>query len=145
LGDVKSANEEGFIIATNPLTNENWMSFENEELIVFKNGEMIYSNKRLTDLELKILKILRESPHRVSLRNIIENLNRLSRNIRYDDSVVRIGIRSLLDKGYIKQDGRDTVDWDDLEATFYTKPEKRAEIDEKLREFRWGRGRRILH
>ena len=58
LGNVKSANEEGFIIATNPLTNENWMSFENEELIVFKNGEMIYSNKRLTDLELKILKIL---------------------------------------------------------------------------------------
>ena len=137
LGDVKSANEEGFIIATNPLTNENWMSFENEELIVFKNGEMIYSNKRLTDLELKILKILRESPHRVSLRNIIKNLNRLSRNIRYDSSVVRIGIRSLLDKGYIKQNGTDTVSWNHLDATFYTKPEKREEIDEKLREFRW--------
>ncbi|ADC69217.1 glutamine amidotransferase class-II [Methanocaldococcus sp. FS406-22] len=137
LGDVKSANEEGFIIATNPLTNENWMSFENGELIVFKNGEMIYSNKRLTDLELKILKILRESPHRVSLRNIIKNLNRLSRNIRYDSSVVRIGIRSLLDKGYIKQNGTDTVSWNHLDATFYTKPEKREEIDRRLREFEW--------
>ena len=145
LGNVKSANEEGFIIATNPLTNENWVSFEDGELIVFKNGEMIYSNKRLTDLELKILKILRESPHRVSLRNIIKNLNHLSRNIRYDGSVVRIGIRSLLDKEYIRQDGRDSVDWDDLEATFYTKEEKRAEIDERLREFRWWRRRRILH
>jgi len=145
LGNVKSMREEGFIIATNPLTDENWKSFENGELMVFKNGEMIYSNKRLTDLELKILKILRDSPHRVSLRNIISNLNCLSRNIRYDDSVVKIGIRSLLDKEYIKQDSRDAVDWDDLEATFYTKPEKRAEIDEKLRKFRWGRYGRILH
>ncbi|NPA62820.1 MAG: class II glutamine amidotransferase [Methanococci archaeon] len=145
LGDVKNAREEGFIIATNPLTNENWKSFENGELIVFKNGEMIYSNKRLTDLELKILKILRESPHRVSLKKIIENLKSLSRNIRYDASVVRIGIRSLLNKEYIKQDNRDSVDWHNLEATFYTKPERREEIDEKLRKFRWVRGRRILH
>jgi glutamine amidotransferase len=145
LGDIKNPREDGFIIATNPLTNENWKSFENGELIVFKNGEMIYSNKRLTDLELKILKVLRESPHRVSLGEIIENLNRLSRNIKYDDSVVKVGIKSLLDREYIKQDSRDSVDWGDLEATFYTKAEKRAEIDERLREFRWWRSRRILH
>lgn len=144
LGDVKSVREEGFIIATNPLTNEDWKSFENGELMVFKNGEMIYSNKRLTDLELKILKILRESPHRVSLKKIIENLEYLSRNIRHDASVVRIGIRSLLDKGYIKQDSRDTVNWDDLEATFYTKPEKRVEIDKRLKGFRWRRNRIIM-
>ena len=96
-----------------------------------------------------IKKNLKDEKHEArmfkGLEKIIENLNCLSRNIRYDDSVVRIGIRSLLDKGYIKQDGRDTVDWDDLEATFYTKPEKREEIDRRLREFRWGRGRRILH
>jgi glutamine amidotransferase len=48
---------------------------------------------------------------------------------------VRIGIRSLLDNGYIKQDGRDSVDWDDLEATFYTRKPKRAEIDRMLRKF----------
>ena len=135
LGDIKCKYEEGFIIATNPLTNENWKSFEEGELMVFKNGEMIYSNNRLTDLELKILKILRCSSHRVSLEKIIENLNCLSQNIRYDDSVVRIGIRSLLDNGYIKQDGRDSVDWDDLEATFYTRKPKRAEIDRMLRKF----------
>ncbi|ENN96679.1 glutamine amidotransferase [Methanocaldococcus villosus KIN24-T80] len=137
LGDIKNPKEEGFIIATNPLTNENWQHFKNGELIVFKNWEMIYSNKRLSDLELKILKILRESPHRVSLRDIIKNLNDLPKNIEYDESVVKIGIRSLLDKEYIKQDGRDTVNWDDLEATFYTKPKRRAEIDKKLKELRW--------
>ena len=46
---------------------------------------------------------------------------------------MRIGIRSLLDNGYIKQDGRDSVDWDDLEATFYTRKPKRAEIDKKIK------------
>ncbi|EHP85984.1 class II glutamine amidotransferase [Methanotorris formicicus] len=141
LGDIKDLSEEGFVIATNPLSNENWKSFENGELMVFKNGEMIYSNRRLTDLELKILKILRESPHRVSLMDIIKNLRHLSPNIMYDESVVKIGVRNLLYRGYIKQDGRDVVDWDDLEATFYTKSEKRAEIDRNLEEFGFeGRG-----
>ncbi|MCQ6253574.1 class II glutamine amidotransferase [Methanocaldococcus sp.] len=135
LGDVKNVSEEGFIIATNPLTNENWESFENGELIVFKNGEMIYSNKRLTDLELKILKILRKSPHRVSLKKIIENIRNSYRNIEYTSHMVKIGIKSLLDKEYIKQDSTDSVDWDDLEATFYTRKGKRKKIDKKLKEF----------
>ena len=133
LGNVKNCSEKGFIIATNPLTNEYWRSFKEGELMVFKDGEMIYSNKRLTDLELRILKILRESSHRVSLRKIIEDINWSSMKIKYKDSIVKIGIRSLLDKEYIKQDGRDTVDWDNLEATFYTRRPKRAEIDEMIR------------
>ncbi|WP_423792691.1 class II glutamine amidotransferase [Methanocaldococcus indicus] len=136
LGTVKNPNERGFIIATNPLTDEDWKSFKDGELIVFKNGEMIYSNKRLSDLELKILKILRESPHRVSLGDITNKIRGLSHKIIIRDDV-KIGIKSLLDKGYIKQDSRDTVNWDNVKATFYTRKNKRDEIDRELEGFRW--------
>lgn len=44
LGAVKDASQKGYIIATRPLTNENWKRFNRGQLIVFKNGELIYPN-----------------------------------------------------------------------------------------------------
>ena len=46
LAEEKDPRQKGFIIATNRLTNEAWVSFYPGELIVFKNGEIVYSNFR---------------------------------------------------------------------------------------------------
>ena len=43
LREEKDPNKTGFIIATNKLTNEGWEQFNKGELIVFKDGKMIYS------------------------------------------------------------------------------------------------------
>ncbi len=41
----KRPEQSGYIIATRKLTNESWEPFKFGELMVFKDGEMIYSNK----------------------------------------------------------------------------------------------------
>ncbi len=40
LGDKKSRDEKAVIIATNPLTNENWISMEESKVYEFENGEL---------------------------------------------------------------------------------------------------------
>ena len=47
-------------------------------------------------------------------------------------AVVKSAIRSLLCRGYIRKDSRDRVDWDHDEATFYTEPSRREEIDSSI-------------
>ena len=134
LAEEKRPKQTGYIVATGRLTDETWINFKFGELIVFKDGKMIYSNFRnvsetseilltdLSDLEVLILKTLRKSPHRLSLRELIEKV---------DNSKMEItsAIRSLLCKGYILQDSRDKVKWNNDNATFYTNPARRKEIE----------------
>ena len=131
LAEEKRPEQTGYIIATRRLTNESWRNFKFGELIVFRNGKMIYSNKRnipesledLTDIEKEILKILRNSPHRVSLKKITEKLEKSI------DNEIKSTIHSLLCKGYIRQDSRDRVKWNHEDATFYTESSRREKID----------------
>lgn len=44
LSEEKRPNERGFIVATQQLTNEAWVDFKPGELIVFKDGEMVFSD-----------------------------------------------------------------------------------------------------
>jgi predicted glutamine amidotransferase len=44
LSDEKKPDQAGYIIATQPLTNESWVSFGRGELLVFKNGDIVYSS-----------------------------------------------------------------------------------------------------
>ncbi|RMH02216.1 MAG: class II glutamine amidotransferase [Chloroflexi bacterium] len=46
LSREKSQDQHGYVIASKPLTDEDWDSFDAGELIVFRSGEMVYSNKR---------------------------------------------------------------------------------------------------
>jgi len=46
LREEKNPTKTGFIIATKKLTKESWKKFNKGELIVFKDGKMIYSNHR---------------------------------------------------------------------------------------------------
>jgi len=135
LAEEKRPEQTGYIIATKELTNEIWQDFRPGELVVFKDGKMIYSNYRdisetqevsFTDLEILILKILRESPHRLSLREIIEKAG-------YSKNEVKSAICFLLCKGYIRQDSRDKARWDSDNATFYTNPLKREKVDRLIK------------
>ena len=135
LDEEKSRLQQGFIVATRILTNELWEDFKFGELIVFKDGQMIYSNCRnfseiskelFTELEVLILKILRKSPHRLSLREIIEKA-------KYPKIEVKSIVHTLICKRYIRQDSRDRVKWDNDNATFYTNPQKRKEIDKLIK------------
>lgn len=135
LAEEKRPEQTGYVIATRRLTDESWKDFKFGELIVFKDGKMIYSSKRdiskisddyLTDMEKQILKTLRSSPHRLSLKEIAEGLE-----CSIDE--VKPVIHSLLCKGYIRQDGHDRVKWHYDNATFYTEPLRRKEIDELIK------------
>ncbi|MEM2135618.1 MAG: class II glutamine amidotransferase [Candidatus Jordarchaeaceae archaeon] len=52
LAEEKDPEQTGYIIATRRLTNEPWHDFKFSELIVFKHGKMIYSNRRNTTEKL---------------------------------------------------------------------------------------------
>ena len=47
-GIHKEPHQKGFVIATSPLTDETWTTFEGGELIVFKEGEKIFSSSNIT-------------------------------------------------------------------------------------------------
>lgn len=44
LAEEKDLSQQGYIIATQPLTNEHWERFKPGELKVFRDGKMVYSN-----------------------------------------------------------------------------------------------------
>lgn len=131
LTEEKDPSQKGFIIATRRLTDERWENFHPEELIAFKNGDIIFSSSMRNtesffttpqEKELSILRVLRQSPHKVSLVNIYRTLN-------LPKEKITPAIHSLLCKGFIRQDGRDKVKWDHDDATYYTERSKRGEID----------------
>lgn len=130
LQSEKNPEQRGYIIATRALTSgEDWFNFEPGELKIFKDGKLIFPvvTHFNTILELKkedvlILKIIRESEHKLKISMIIEETN-LSKNM------VINSIRKLKEKFFIKQDSRDNVQWNDLAASYYTIKRKRTEID----------------
>jgi glutamine amidotransferase len=133
LAEEKDPSQKGFVIATKPLTDEQWISFDPGELAVFCNGEMIYSSAgrsnnesdNISDIKKNILRFIRKSPHRVSLKQIVVTLG-----IQIEQA--RSAILSLMSEGYLRQDGRDLVPDNHTQATFYTEPSKRQEIDDLL-------------
>ena len=128
LAQEKNPSQRGYVIASQSLTNGEWLSFESGEPIVFKDGEVVYPRERnesLTDLEIEILRVVRKSLHRVHLKDIIKSLS-------HNESEIKSVIKSLLKKRYLRQDRRDRVSWDNFEATFFTEPNKRNTIDRIL-------------
>ena len=135
LSRMKSEEQTGYVIATRPLTDENWERYAPGELIVFKDGKIIYSSKKkiktvkeksLSPIDIEVLSVIRKSPHRMKLETIAAAMN-------YPLPKMRSIIRSLVLKGYLRQDSRDRVDWKHRKATYYTVPSKRKEIDELLK------------
>ncbi|MFC1743348.1 class II glutamine amidotransferase [Candidatus Riflebacteria bacterium] len=123
LSREKSPEETGFVIATRPLTDEDWHSFIPGSLVIFKGGKRVFGHKNFYFSEEKqVLKILRNSPHKVALKSII-------RKSHAPEKLIKSTIKSLCSKEWIRQDGRDTVGWDDGEANYYTLRNFREKID----------------
>ena len=68
-------------------------------------------------------------PGRVSLQGNRLSLGVLAISLHGTAEAVHTSVRRLLDRGYLSQDRRDTVDWDHAHATFFTHPAKRDAID----------------
>lgn len=133
LKEEKDHKQTGFVIATEPLTDEQWIPFQPGELTVFKNGKITYSNNEsrmkeeytqpiINKKELDILKTLRKSQHRMKTKKISQ-----STDIPKREAIKTI--KQLLKKDFITQDTRDNVNIDHEDATFYTNPDKREKID----------------
>jgi len=73
-----------------------------------------------------VLRIVRESPYRVSLKTILESLN-------YSKLDVINAVKSLLEKSYLRQNIKDGVPWNNYNATFFTEPYRRKIIDRILK------------
>jgi len=129
LSSEKARDEYGYVVATRPLSDENWVNLEPGTLVIFKKGIIEYSsggNTPLDKIDLRILKLLRESDHRKSLTQIELNLG--------ENSQVYKRICNLIYMGYVKQDSRDNIGQPASENTYYTIRSKRDEIDLLIKE-----------
>lgn len=122
LAEDKSPIQRGLIITTDPLTdNEYWGKLMPGRLAVIKNGIPIYGLPQ--EQHICALHVIRSAPHRLSIHQISSKMG-----ITLDE--VKPLIQHLCGKGFIRQDSRDTVEPFSPAATYYTVPDKRAEIDE---------------
>jgi len=121
LSSIKGENEVATIIATEKLTaGESWVSLPPNKLMIFKDGLPYLSGE-----QWNILKYVRSSPHRVSIRDI-------SKGVGIDVNEVVRGVIYLSELGMLLQDNRDVVPSTHPDATFYTNPDMRKIIDSIL-------------
>ncbi len=134
LGENKDPAQRGYIIASHPLTDENWSDFSGGELMVFCRGDLIFSSAgrtscpsgvKLNNMTLRILRFIREAPHAVDIEGITEGTG-------MPLAAVTNEIAALVDKAYIQQHSRDNVGWNNTKARYFTCEEKRNEIDQAL-------------
>ena len=131
LGELKAPDEYAAIIATEPLTDEEWNPMTPGTLYVFHNGDLLLAvdsngpRLALDSLEYSALKAIRTAPRSVRLRD-------LARGLRLPVSEAYRVVEKLRNKNLIKQHSRDTVPADHPMARYYTNPELRPLIDKTL-------------
>jgi len=124
LDEEKDPSQTGYIVATRDLTNECWQDVPCGCLLVFRDGRQVFSSPDALSFsvaETEVLRLLRASPHKVSLKQIAERIGGLTEARRV--------VALLLRQSFITQDSHDEVKWDDSRATFYTCQSRRDEID----------------
>ena len=131
LEELKAPDEYTAIIATEPLTDEEWNSMTPGKLYVFHNGDLLLTVNSngpklvLSSLEYSALKAIRTAPHSVRLGDLARELGLpVSKTYRV--------VENLRNKNLIKQHSRDTVTGDHPTARYYTNPELRPLIDKTL-------------
>jgi len=118
LSSMKGKDEVATIIATEEITGgENWVELPSNKLMIFKDG-LPYLSKE----QWSILKYVRRNPHRVSIRDI-------SNNVGIDIDEVAESVVHLKKIGMLVQDSRDVVPPTNPDATFYTNSNIRVTID----------------
>ncbi len=131
LEELKSQDEYAAIVATEPLTDEEWNPMNPGTLYVFRNGDLLLIVERsepklvLDKLEHEVLRAIRSAPHSVRLEDLARELG------------ITLGEASRAtekprNKGLIRQHSRDIVPPDHPMARYYTNPELRPLIDKTL-------------
>ncbi len=121
LEELKAPNEYVAIVATKPLTNEEWNPMNPGTLHVFHNGDLLLTVEKgklklaLDELEHEALKTIRTAPHSVKLKDLAKELN-LTLN---EASQVTEKLRN---KGLIKQHSKDNVPPNHPTVRHYTNP-----------------------
>ena len=126
----KDPEQRGYIIASHPLTDENWQGFTDGELMVFNKGRLEYSSrwdetglpKDLDDPAMQVLFFIRNAPRAIDIDTIVQETG-------LTNNEVEIRIKQLVNKDYLKQHCSDTVNWDHGKARFFTRQDRRPEID----------------
>lgn len=116
LGEMKEGDEVATIVATRPLTSEEWVKFPRQKLMVFRNGLL-----DLTSQQWKILGYIRRKPSRASIREVAEHLGVEPEEAAKD-------ILELKEMELLKQDGRDRLPPGDPGATYYTNPGQAGKV-----------------
>jgi glutamine amidotransferase len=118
LSQIKVADEVATIIATEEITRgEYWVELPPSKLMIFKDGLPHLSRE-----QWNILKYVRQSPHRISIREI-------SKGVGIDINEAIEDVAYLREIGMLVQDSRDVVPLTHPDATFYTNPNIRRIID----------------
>ena len=131
LEELKAPDEYVAIIATKPLTDEEWSPMNQGTLYMFHKGDLplkVDNNGPklvLDSLERKALKTIRTAPLSVRLRE-------LARDLGLAVSEVYRVVERLRNKNLIKRHSRDTVPGDNPIARYCTNPELRPLIDKTL-------------
>lgn len=79
----------------------------------------------LNEIQLHVLRCIRTSPSRVSVRKISEIL-------LYSKDDVTSALQVLVNEKFVRQDDRDKVSWNNEQATYFTLPTMRENIDNLL-------------
>lgn len=131
LEELKAKDEYAAIVATEPLTDEEWNSMNPSTLHVFRNGDLLLIVERgkpklvLDNLEYEVLRAIRSAPHSVKLEDLARELG-----IALDKAYTVV--EKLGNKGLVRQHSRDNVPPDHPTAHYYTSPELRPLVDEIL-------------
>lgn len=120
LSELKAEDEVATIVATRELTSEVWIRFPERKLMIFRDGLPYLSEERLM-----ILKYVRSSPHRVSIKNISDRLG-----MSLEETTA--SVLELRGMEMLRQDSMDAVPANHPEAAFYTNPNIRNIIDRIL-------------
>ena len=131
LEELKAPDEYAAIVATEPLTDEEWNPMNPGTLYVFYNGDLLLVVEEgepklvLNRLERDALKTIRTAPHSVRLEDLAGSLGLAL------IEVSRI-IQKLRNNGLIRQHSRDNVPPDHPQARYCTNPTLRVLIDKAL-------------
>ena len=131
LEELKAPDEYAAIVATEPLTDEEWNPMAPGTLYVFYNGDLLLGVERggpklvLDKLEHEVFRMIRTAPHSVRLGDLARELGLTP------GEAARVA-EKLRNKGLIRQHSRDTVPPDHPMARYYTNPKLRALIDKTL-------------
>jgi len=130
LSELKRNDEIVTLIATTPLSNENWQELPLSTLMVIEDGiiQTPMATQTFESTEIKVLRFIREAPHRVFVRDIMRHLN-----LSFAETIK--ALKNLRNKKLIRQDSRDAetgARWNTMNASYYTMPSKREYIDSLL-------------